>query len=93
MQRPDIINVEYSEKQPSQAEAFAHGVLSNLVSDAVKKGYIKVRGVEKNAESERIKTAGLSNFRKEKKWTEFFIKYRESLINFLVTGFCKMELS
>ncbi len=82
MQRPDVINVEYSEKQPSQAEAFAHGVLSNLVSDAVKKGHIRVKGADKDTEAERIKSAVLSNFRKEQKWTEFFNKYWKELINF-----------
>lgn len=65
MRFPDRIDIEcYNEDEPNQLEVFAHGILTNLIADAVESG--KILSNDKDGTVKALRKISLVKFRSEK---------------------------
>ncbi len=85
---PDNIEIEYTDdKEPTQLEALAHGILVYLLKDGVETGAIRTKNKESVLNFLSVSTVG--KFRKNKKW----IKWVRDNYDGLVKQFQKYDIN
>jgi hypothetical protein len=75
---PDSGNAEYSIEEPTQLEAFAHGILIYLITDAIEKDSVSVKN--KEAVLDMLRKTGISKIRGNKRWINLILRNYDGLV-------------